>query len=252
MLQNKRVLSYLRQIEVSVLLAPLSGLAFPVTTSTVRLSLKEKAFICFPPTVIMAHAVKLPLPQKDIAFPLMKALEKRRSVRKWKDAALSDQELSNLLWAACGITKEETNNSKSKRTAPSAHNWQEIKIYVAMEKGLFLYDEKNHQLIQVLSKDIRENIGTQKMMHSAPVGLVYVSDFSKLSSYFVKDDDQRWFISGTDTGFISQNVYLYCAAAKLSTVVLGWVNRDKLHEIMGLKECEKVVYAQVVGKSLDE
>jgi hypothetical protein len=77
-----------------------------------------------------------------------------------------------------------------------------------MKKGVFLYDEKGHQLVQVLSKDIREDIGTQKMMRSAPVGLVYVSDFSKLSSYFAKDDELRWFISGTDTGFISQNVYL--------------------------------------------
>ncbi len=200
----------------------------------------------------MANTIKLPVPQQDLDFPLMKALEKRRSVRKWKDAPLSDQELSNLLWAACGITKEETNKSKSKRTAPSAHNWQEIKIYVALEKGVFLYDEKGHQLIQVLSEDIRADIGTQKMMCSAPVGLVYVSDFSKLSSHFAKDDALRWFISGTDTGFISQNVYLYCAAAKLSTVVLGWVNRDKLHKIMRLKECEKVVYTQVVGKAFDE
>ena len=200
----------------------------------------------------MANAMKLPLPQKDLDFPLMKALEKRRSTRKWKGTSLSDQELSNLLWAACGITKEETNKSKSKRTAPSAHNWQEIKVYVAMKRGLFLYDEKGHQLIQILSKDIREDIGTQKMMRSAPVGLIYVSDYSKLSSYFAKDDDEKWFLTGTDAGFVSQNVYLYCAAAQLGTVVLGWVNRDKLHKIMGLKECEKVVYTQVVGKAFKE
>lgn len=200
----------------------------------------------------MANAIKLPPPQKTLDFPLMKALEKRRSTRKWKKTPPSKQELSNLLWAACGITKEETNKSKSKRTAPSAHNWQEIKVYVAMKRGLFLYDEKNHQLIQILSKDIREDIGTQKMMRLAPVGLIYVSDYSKLSSYFVKDDDEKWFLTGTDAGFVSQNVYLYCAAAKLGTVVLGWVNRDKLHKIMGLKECEKVVYTQVVGKAFNE
>lgn len=200
----------------------------------------------------MANTIKLPTPQKDLEFPLMKALEKRRSIRKWKNDALSDQELSNILWAACGITKEGTSRNKSKRTAPSASNSQAIKIYVAMKKGLFLYDEKNHQLIKILSKDIRENIGTQKMMHSAPVGLIYVSDYSKMKTYLAKDDNRKWFVSGTDTGFISQNVYLYCTAAKLSTVILGFVNRDKLHEIMGLKEYEKVVYTQVVGKSFDE
>lgn len=200
----------------------------------------------------MANVIKLPVPQKDLDFPLMKALEKRRSVRKWKDTTLSDQELSNLLWAACGTTKQETKTSKSKRTAPSGCNSQEIKVYVALKNGVFLYDEKNHQLVQTLSKDIREYIGTQKMMHSAPVGLVYVSDYSKMTSFLFRDDEHRWFMSGTDTGFISQNVYLYCAAAKLNTVVLGLVNRNKLHKVMGLKECEKVVYTQVVGKAFDD
>ncbi len=200
----------------------------------------------------MANIIKLPIPQKDLDFPLMKALEKRRTKRKWKDESLSDQELSNLLWAAYGITKEETNKSKSRRTAPSASNSQPIKIYITMKQGLFLYDEKGHQLIQILSKDIRENIGTQKMMHSAPVGLIYVSDYSKMKTYFAKDENRKWFVSGTNTGFISQNVYLYCTAAKLNTAILGLVNRDKLHEIIGLKEDEKVVYTQVVGKSFDE
>jgi SagB-type dehydrogenase family enzyme len=200
----------------------------------------------------MENAIKLPMPQKNLDYPLMKALENRRTKRKWKDDSLSDQELSNLLWAACGITKEETSKSKSKRTAPSASNSQEIKVYIAMKEGLFLYDENNHQMLQIFSKDIRENIGTQKMMHSAPVGLIYVSDYSKMKAYLAKDDDRKWFVSGTDTGFISQNVYLYCAAANLSTVVLGLVNRDKLHEVMQLREHEKVVYTQVVGKSLDE
>jgi len=200
----------------------------------------------------MIKTLKLPEPQRNLDFPLMKALEKRRTKRKWLSDSLSDQELSNLLWSACGITLEDTKTRKSKRTIPSACNSQEIKIYVAMSKGLFLYDEKNHQLVQTLAKDIRKNIGTQKMMHSAPVGLIYVSDYSKLKSVLFKNDDQRWFTSGTDTGFISQNVYLYCAAAKLSTAILGLVDRNKLHKIMILNEYEKVIYTQVVGKSSDD
>jgi hypothetical protein len=71
-----------------------------------------------------------------------------------------------------------------------------------MSKGLFLYDEKNHQLVQTLAKDIRKNIGTQKNDAFTPVGLIYVSDYSKLKSVLFKNDDQRWFTSGTDAGFI--------------------------------------------------
>ena len=119
-----------------------------------------------------------------------------------------------------------------------------------MENGLFLYNEKQHQLIQIKTADIRQNIGTQKMMKSAPIGLIYVSDYTKLKKYLAKDEAQKWFISCSDAAFISQNVYLYCAASKLNTVVLGLVNREKLHELMDLKSCEKIVYAQIVGKAL--
>ena len=197
----------------------------------------------------MSNLIALPAPQKDLGFPLMKALENRKSTRKWKDEPLSDQELSNLLWAACGITKAATKNAKSKRTAPSACNSQEIKVYVATRDGAFLYDEVNHQLVLKKSGSLMDHIGTQKMMHSAPVGLIYVADFSKMTNFLYRSDDERWFMATTDTGFVSQNVYLDCAAANLSTVILGLVKREKLHELMGLEENEKIVFTQVVGKS---
>ena len=197
----------------------------------------------------MANAIQLPAPQIDLDFPLMRAIEIRRTRRKWQSCDLSDQEISNLLWVAAGVTHGQTKRSKSRRTAPSACNSQEVKVYVALAKGVYLFDENEHRLILVLSQDIRKDIGTQKMMHSAPLGLIYVSDFSKLKSIFFRNDNQKWFTSAADTGFMSQNVYLYCAAAGLSTAVLSLVNRDKLHKIMALKECEKIVYTQVVGKS---
>ncbi|MDD4363839.1 MAG: nitroreductase family protein, partial [Atribacterota bacterium] len=134
--------------------------------------------------------------------------------------------------------------------APSACDSQEIKIYIALENGLFLYDEKNHQLIQILNQDIRADLGTQKIMKTAPAGLIYVTDFSKMKSVLFQDDQQKWLFSVTDTGFISQNVYLYCSAANLNTVVLGLVDRDKLQNIMGLQEHERVVFTQPVGYSV--
>lgn len=196
----------------------------------------------------MTKKIELPAPQKDLEFPLMKALEIRRSIRRWADESLSDQELSNLLWAACGITKEETKNSKSRRTAPSGCNSQSIKVYVALEKGLFLYDEKQNQLVQILSEDIRKQIGSQKMLHAAPAALIYVSDYSKMKTFLFRNDEQRWFISALDNGFIGQNVYLYCAAAQLGSVFIALVKRDNLHQIMGLGEHEKIICAQMVGK----
>jgi len=200
----------------------------------------------------MTDFIKLPEPQKNLGFPLMKALENRRTKRKWKDSELSEQEISNLLWVACGITHKETKKNKSRRTAPSACNSQEIKVYIALSNGVFKYDEKEHQLIKVQSEDIRENIGKQKMMRSAPVGLIYVSDYSRLKTFQFKKEEDKWHTSAADTGFISQNVYLYCAATNLNTAILGLIDREKLHDLIGLNDCEKIVYTQVVGKSLDD
>src|SRR6056297_1680069 len=129
----------------------------------------------------MENRIKLPEPERDLDFPLMKALEMRRTVRKWNDTALSRQELSNLLWAACGITKNKHGKVKSKRTAPSACNSQEIRVYVLLKEGVFRYSEENHELIEIVADDIREHVGTQKMMKSAPLGLVYVADLLRLT-----------------------------------------------------------------------
>jgi len=184
----------------------------------------------------MENTIKLPEPQRTLEFPLMKALEERRTLRKWKNIPLSEQEVSNLLWAACGITKKKYGKVKCKRTAPSACNSQEIRVYTIMEKGVFLYNEESHALKRIVSRDIRENIGTQKMMKLAPMGLAFVADLSRMNSPFLRSEEAKRFCAWVDTGYISQNVYLYCAASNLGTVVLSLVHREKLHKLMKLKE----------------
>jgi SagB-type dehydrogenase family enzyme len=195
--------------------------------------------------------IKLPAPQKDLDFPLMKAIELRRTKRKWLNEDVSLQDLSNILWAACGITYEASNRAKSRRAAPSACNSQEIRVYVALKSGLFVYKETSHELIKVLEDDIRQHMGTQKMMQNAPLGLVFVADYNKMCAPTFKSDEKRWFTTFADTGFMSQNVYLYCTIANLSTAVLGLIDREKLHQLLQLKDHETVVYTQVIGKSLN-
>ena len=75
--------------------------------------------------------IQLPAPQMDGGMPLMKALKLRCTTREYSSEALGAQELSNLLWAACGINRPE----KGKRTAPTAMNKQEIDVYVALAEG---------------------------------------------------------------------------------------------------------------------
>ena len=84
-------------------------------------------------------------------------------------------------------------------------------------------------------------------MKSAPMGLVFVADLSRMNSPFLKSKEAQRFCAWVDTGYISQNVYLFCAASNLGTVVLSLVDREKLHKLMSLKEHEKIVLTQVVG-----
>ena len=148
--------------------------------------------------------------------------------------------LANLLWAACGVNRPES----GKRTAPSAVNWQEIDIYVATANGLFLYDAKAHALKSILKQDIRAAVGRQRFTGIAPVDLIYVADFSRMRRAKPKD---KVFYSATDTGFVSQNVYLYCASEGLATVVIGMIDRPALEAKMNLLPDQKIVLAQPVG-----
>jgi len=184
--------------------------------------------------------VQLLEPQMDTGRPLMQVLKDRRSSRAFSAEKLPKQVLSNMLWAAFGVNRPDA----GKRTAPSAMNWQEIDIYVAAADGLHLYDAKAHALEPVLAEDIRALAGRQPFVQEAPVNLVYVADFARISK--AKEDD-KVFYSAADTGFISQNVYLYCASEGLATVVRRFVDRPALAKAMGLRPEQRVILAQSVG-----
>lgn len=186
------------------------------------------------------EVIKLPPPQTDGGKPLMQCLKARQSSREFSPEKIPLQTLSNLLWAGYGINRPES----GKRTAPSAVNWQNIDIYVATADGLFLYDAKENALIQISKEDIRAFTGTQDFVKTAPVNLIYVADFSKIPRG--TDEDKR-FYSAAHTGFISQNVYLFCASEGLATVVRASINREELSKKMNLREDQHIILAQTVG-----
>jgi SagB-type dehydrogenase family enzyme len=179
-------------------------------------------------------------PQTEGGMPLMQALSQRKTSREFSTKELPKQVLSNLLWAAFGINRPDS----GKRTAPSAMNQQEIDIYVATAQALYLYDAKLHALQPVLTEDIRAKTGGQPFVKDAPVNLVYVADYAKMTR---GSDEDRAFYSAADTGFISQNVYLFCASEGLATVVRGYVDRPTLAEAMKLRPDQKIILAQTVG-----
>ena len=187
--------------------------------------------------------IQLMKPQVKSGKLLMHALKARKSSRVFSSEKLPLQVLSNLLWAAFGVNRPLSGKT-GKRTAPSAYNWQEINVYVALAKGLYLYDAQKNILKPILAKDIREFTGIQKFTQKASVNLIYVANLSRMGKASKKDKD---FYSATNTGFISQNVYLFCASEGLATIVLGYVDKPLLAKKMGLKHDQKVILTQPVG-----
>ena len=203
---------------------------------------------CFATSSLAADLTRITLPPPDTkgGKPLMQCLSERRTNRSISPKKLPMAIISSLLWAACGINRPDS----GKRTAPGAHNWQEVEAYVAMEEGLYRYNAKAHVLEPVLDRDLRAETTifiqpSRRLVANAPVQLIYVADYSKFS--FGMDNESKLLYSSADTGFIAQNVYLYCASAGLATVVRGYVEREKLAEAMKLNSDQKVVLVQTVG-----
>ena len=187
-----------------------------------------------------SSTIVLPKPHMDGGKPLMQVLKKRRSSREFSTKKLPLNVLSDMLWAAWGINRSDT----GRRTAPSMANRQTIDLYAASADGLFLYDAKKHCLIKILDKDIRAITGRQSFVKDAPVSLIYVADYSRMGKMA---DEQKHILSAADTGYISQNVYLYCASEELATVVFHSINKPELEREMGLRADQRVTLAQSVG-----
>jgi len=186
----------------------------------------------------------LPSPAADKGVPLMAALKERRSVRTFSEEPVTDQQLSELLWAANGISSSpETHEDKGLRTAPSAKNHQEIELYVFLPSGIYLYDALNNQLALIRDGDHRSSAGRQPFFEEAPLSVCLVADFSKMGNYLEK---KRAFFSGLDAGYVSQNIYLYCASEGLATVACGMINRKLLHPLLKLEDA-KAMLSHPVG-----
>jgi SagB-type dehydrogenase family enzyme len=186
-----------------------------------------------------AGVITLPKPITTGGMPLMQALSARQSGREFSPEKLSPQALSNLLWAAYGVNRPD-----GRRTAPSANNRQTIDIYVALAEGTYLYNAKEHRLDLVVSADLRAATGLQAFAAQAPLNLVYVADFAKMAD---TPDATKTLYSAAETGFIGQNVYLYCASEGFSTVIRAMVNREELAKALHLRPEQKIMLAQTVG-----
>ena len=181
----------------------------------------------------------LPPARREGGKPLMQALMLRRSTREYSDRPLSDQTLADLTWAAFGI-----NRPSGDRTAPYWRHIMVIDLYLAMREGVWLYDPQKHSLRQRLATDIRAKTGSQDFVANAPLNLIYVAHGERMQD--VPPNDRRLYAS-VDSGFIGQNVYLFCASEGLASVFRGAVDGAELGRALQLPAEQFVTFAQTVG-----
>lgn len=185
--------------------------------------------------------IKLNTPDMKRGLSTMEALSKRQSTREYADKSLSLQDLSDLIWAAAGINRED----QGKRTSPTATNAQEIDLYVCFPEGVYRYMPKEHSLEPVAKGDFRSTAASQQEFAAkAPVILIIVADISK----FRGDNKEDNLLYGAmDAGIVSQNISLFCAANDLATVPRGWMMKEELHKALKLTETQYLMLNHPVG-----
>ena len=205
--------------------------------------LPAAAFAAALVTQSLAESIALPAPRTTGGMPLREALAARSTARDFAPTPFTNQELSDLLWAAFGY------NRPAKRTAPTAMNRQEITLYAFTQDGVFRYEPgpDENRLERLSSDDVRASAGFQQpFVVTAPLILVYVVDMDKMRVPG-GDTSMAERFAAVDCGFVGQNVYLFAASEGLHTCYIGRVDTARVAPILGLGEKQIPIFAQVVG-----
>ena len=185
-----------------------------------------------------AQDIKLPAPDTKGGKPLMECMTLRKSSRSFSSKKLSPQILSNIFYAADGISRKD-----GRKTVPTARNVQNQMIYAATADGSWLYLPKTHTLKKLGSKDIRSVCGKQGFHADAPLVLIYVAEPAKIGN----TPEQQQNFAANHAGYASQNVYLYAASEGLATVVCAMVDREALAKALDLPVSRQIMYSQPIG-----
>ncbi len=192
----------------------------------------------------VVEMVKLPTPKLDGPVSVEKALSLRRSIRTYKDEPLSLGQVSQILWAAQGIT----DSTSGKRTAPSARASYFLELYLIsgnvtdLSPGMYRYRPEGHELEEMAKGDVKAKLfeaAGQAPIKSAPVALIIAGDSER-------SQRPEWMY--LEAGHAAQNVYLQAVSLDLGTVVMAGFNPEEVSKALNLPPEEKIIYIMPVGK----
>lgn len=186
-----------------------------------------------------AQDVKLLAPQKSGGMPMMQVLVERHSVRQYDSKMISEQELSDLLWAAIGVNRED-----GKRTYPSCRNYQEIRLFLFTAEGVSEYLPVNHSLKEIKRGDYRKLVAAgQEFVMQAPLSLVIVADMTKFGTV----DERAKMMAAVDAGIVCENICLTATSLGLATVPRATMDSAKIIELLGLDATQLPIMNNPIG-----
>ena len=200
--------------------------------------------------------VSLPSPILQGNMSVEQAIQNRRSIRHYTNQSLTLQDVSQILWAAQGIT-DKTNNLRS---APSAGQVYPLEVYIivgnggvtGLSEGIYHYNPYNNSLEKTSESDARSDLSQaangQAWVKEAPVNIVITGDYNKMVAKY-KDETLCTRFVNLEAGHAAENIYLEAEARDLVTVALGSFKDDQVHTILGLPANENTIYIMPVGHS---
>ncbi len=208
-------------------------------------------------------AFLLPSPSTKGSVSVEQALARRRSYRSYLKDAISAETLSQILWAAYGITKPMPNRPQTRgglRTAPSAGALYPLEIYAlvgnvkGVEPGVYRYLAQEHKIVRVINKDIKKELAAaalnQEMISTAPACIFYSAIYSRTTQRYGDRGRDRYVCM--DLGFSAQNVHLQAEALHLGTCAIGAFDDEKVKKVMQLPEEELPLLIMPIGEYYTE
>lgn len=191
---------------------------------------------------------KLPAPKKRSGVSLEETIFNRRSIREYKDEALALEEVSQVLWAAQGITCQWQG-----RTAPSAGALYPLEIYLVagkvngLEPGIYHYRPNGHLLVKIVDGDKRSALFNvclwQSPINNAPISFVICAEYQRTTQKYGERGKRYVHI---EVGHVGQNIYLQAEALGLKTVSIGAFSDEAVKKVLGIKE--EPLYIMPVGR----
>jgi len=198
---------------------------------------------------VSVKKIKLPEPRYQSDISLEESLLQRRSVRDYPGEALSLGEVSQLLWAAQGITAQWGG-----RTAPSAGALYPLEVYVVvgnvqnLAAGVYRYEPEGHELLRIAEGDKRGDLASaslaQACVKEGAIDIVFAAVYQRTTR---KYGERGIRYVHMEVGHVAQNVCLQAVAMNLGTVTIGAFNDEKVCRLLNLPQDKRPLYLIPVG-----